>query len=146
MIFMELPSVPPTVNHAYITDHFGKRVLSAEGRKYKRETVAHLCRAYPTELATLRTNQLYRVAVAFFFPVLQNKGWPKKAENRYKHLDVTNRLKLFEDALQEATGVDDSHHERLVCAKIEGTEATQICIWTEDEGVPEYVSKLLGLI
>jgi Holliday junction resolvase RusA-like endonuclease len=143
MIHMVVPSVPPSMNHAYEnkprkvkvggrfqTKHI--RMLSEEGRAYKIATSTHLVRAYPTEMQVFKKNRPFALFLCFVFPqeALLVKGYPAKSDNRYKKLDVGNRLKLFEDALTEATGIDDSHNWLVALTKRTGPEeATHIWVW-----------------
>lgn len=148
MIYMVVPSVPPSANMAY--EHkprkarTGKgfktvhmRVLSEEGRAYKIATSTHLSRRYPTELRLFQKNRPYALFLCFTFPVgeLTVKAFPGQSDNRYKKLDVGNRLKLFEDALAKATGIDDSHNWLITLLKREGKEeATHIWAWDMEHG------------
>ena len=48
-----------------------------------------------------------RLLFAFERDYILNKGWPKKAQSRFKKADTTNLDKLVLDALATAIGVDD---------------------------------------
>jgi Holliday junction resolvase RusA-like endonuclease len=144
MIHMKVDGLPPSANHAYITIMKGKgrsarpiRVLSTEGKKYKRETSAALVRNFPTELKVFIPNVPFAVVAQFHFSNLYNKGWPDKAQSRYKKIDVDNRLKLFMDALKDATGVDDSNYLDIRAQKVEGPEETHIWAWNMEEECPQ---------
>lgn len=134
MIHIEIPSLPPSSNHAYANIRgTNKRVLTKEGRAYKIETSAHLAQKYRAELQFFHPNQPYLILVRFWFDQIYNTGWPKKADSRYKRLDVGNRLKLFEDALKDAAGVDDSQNLTLILQKYQGSEEkTEIWVWNLD--------------
>lgn len=144
-IRLGIPSIPPSSNHAYMNNGFGGRTLSPKGQLYKKETIAHLARTYPNEMRYFKPNVLYCLFIILTFRDVENKGWPKKTANRYKKLDVTNRLKLLEDALQEATGIDDSQHVMVTVYKNPGLqETTSLIIWEASEEVPVDVLRLLG--
>lgn len=140
MIYMHVPGLPPSTNHAYFDLVTGKgkkkivkRVLTTEGRAYKAKTTAYIVEHYPTLLNAFKPNTPYGYIVQLVFPDLLNKTWPEKAQTRYKRLDATNRAKLFEDALAEALSIDDSTFLSVRFDKKEGPEATNIWLWNMDE-------------
>ena len=60
----------------------------------------------------------YEMEMGFYFAEIENKGWfetykkgdkkgQRKAATRWKRIDTTNLVKLAEDAVKSATGVDD---------------------------------------
>jgi hypothetical protein len=127
------------MNAAYANQRGGKgRVLSRKGKKYKLETTTYLTRNYPADMQFFKPNEPYVLLVHFVFAdevTLLNKGYPEKAKTRYKKLDVGNRLKLFEDALADATGCDDSQHWMVALSKACGEHnVTHLWAWNmEDE-------------
>jgi hypothetical protein len=146
MIHITIPSIPISSNNAYFTmvKRQGKgkstpiRVLTPKGKKYKKETATYITRHYPSELRFFQPNVPYALLVHFIFGdevTLLNKGYPEKAKTRYKKLDVGNRLKLFEDALTDATGCDDSQHWMVSLSKACGrSDETHLWVWNmEDE-------------
>ena len=95
---LSLP-VPPSINHQYATVN-GRRLLSAAGRGYK-STVAQqilitLARSPHREplLRTLRTNDL-ALSIRFYFASPLRR-------------DVDGGLKIAQDALCEALGLNDN--------------------------------------
>jgi len=143
MIHMQFDWLPPTSNHAYadiLVKVKGKlrpkRVLTTEGKKFKRETAAELVREYPVELMIFEPNIPYAVIGQFHFSNLYNKGWPEKAKTRYKTLDADNRLKLFIDALKTAAGIDDSDFLDVRAQKVEGPDITHIWAWNTERECP----------
>ena len=133
MIHMRIPSVPITTNRAYITVH-NKRILSKEGQKYKTETKTFIARNYPSQLAISSNEHQYAVLIRVTFKkdALFCKGFETgKAESRYKKLDATNRIKLLEDALSEATGIDDQQNFVFTAVKdwSENNEFTDVWVW-----------------
>jgi hypothetical protein len=144
-----IPWLPPSANHAYFNIPGGGRTLTSKGKKFKKETSAHIVRHYPTELRWLLRDIPIGLAVRFHFQQLVNKGWPDKAKTRYKKIDASNRLKLLEDAVADATGTDDSQYQIVMVSKVQGTpEATHVWMWDLDKN-PEagdaIVSQLRGL-
>ncbi len=102
--------IPPTVNHAYANAR-GRKVLTTIGRVYKRsviDTVIQQIDDQPNGFWTLE--EPMALDITLFFPSLENAGWSKgKSSMRYKQIDASNRVKLVEDGLSEALGVDDRH-------------------------------------
>ena len=127
---IRLPFLPPTVNHAYVNKKTGGRFLSKEGRRFK-ESVAALLRAKcGAELRGLDENSPYGLGLRFSFPSVENATWPKSAAHRFKKWDVTNRIKLLEDALCAACKLDDSQFLDVVLQKrVARTAETTIWIW-----------------
>jgi len=111
MIHIRVPGIPPSVNHVWSTGRHGIRFLKKEGKKYKAETKTHIARHFTQELKFFLPNRPYDILTEITFPErneLMCTTWPEEAKNRYKALDVSNRVKVFEDAFVEATAVDDS--------------------------------------
>lgn len=144
MIKLWLDGIPPSANHAYTTIN-GHRTLSSKGKKYKAETRTGLVSRFPRELRFFKNNTPYLVVIRLHFPAVENKGWfefdkrglQRKAESRYKRFDVGNCLKLLEDCLKDAAGIDDSQHMRVILDKQQGKERTEIWVWDlEQEETP----------
>lgn len=143
MIYMKLNELPPSSNQAYAI--VGKMmVLTSKGRKFKKESTAYLAKTYPLELARLKPNRPLVLYARFHLLNLQNKGWPEKAESRYKKFDASNRVKLLEDVLKDVAAVDDSNNMMFIPHKIQGAvEHTEIWIWDlETEGCPFHEAAL----
>lgn len=137
MIKLALEGIPPSANNAYATVH-GHRILSSKGKKYKAETKTALVSRFPKEMRFFKPNVPYLVFIRLYFPEVENKTWFQgKAESRYKRFDVGNCLKLLEDCLKDAAGIDDSQHMRVVLDKQQGKEKTEIWVWDlEQEETP----------
>lgn len=123
MIDVDLP-YPPSVNKAYATTRSGRRLLTAEGKLYKqsvRDIIGQKYSAITPELARLGKHPL-SFSVKLYTRV-ENKGWSEgKTKNRYKRVDVSNRVKLLEDALFEALGIDDCLVFKLNVEKIDSDD------------------------
>jgi hypothetical protein len=111
-----------------------KRVLTKEGKAYKAETTAYIVQNYPTALSYFKPNKPYGYIVQLCLPNLLNSTWPDKAQTRYKKTDATNRAKLFEDALAEACGIDDSTFLSTRYDKAPGGPTTKVWLWCMEEG------------
>lgn len=138
MIHIHLEGLPPSANNAYFNHPKGGRTLTKEGRKYINETKSALAQAFQKQMMFFKPDRPYLVFFRFYFAAVENAGWFKgKAQSRYKKLDVSNRVKLLEDCLKEAAGVDDAQNLRIVLDKLEGKERTEILVWDmEEEGTP----------
>jgi hypothetical protein len=151
VIHLHLPMLPLSINAAYMHVRKGMatlRVLTTEGRKFKKEATAHLSKKYPLALVMLKANKPFDIFMRFTVTNLENKGWVNRSTDRYKGHDATNRIKVMEDVLVDISGVDDKHFMLVACQKVQGSvEGTDIYIWsTEDEGSPFHAAALsLGL-
>lgn len=145
MIRIVLDNLPPSSNNAYInlpakTKKGGKgvqrggRVLSDEGKKYKKMVIDHLVKHHAPQLKVLRKNATIGCLIAYGFPEMYSKGFPDKAENRFRKNDLANRPKLLQDAIVEATSMDDSQ----ICFDYKykfpsEKPQTVVYIWNEDD-------------
>lgn len=138
MIHLIIPGHPPSANNAYFNLPKRGRSLADAGRKYLLETVGHLQRAYRREMMFFEKNAPYLVLAYMFFDQIENAGYPKTAENRYKKFDGNNFTKLLEDALKSAGGVDDSQTLAFFWWKKQGLpERAELWVWNLDkEGTP----------
>lgn len=137
MIHMVFDGVPPTVNKAYFEKAVRKgkqlipvRTLTTKGRAYKREFSTEMVRRYSQQLSFITKNEPYALSIRLYLPELLNKGWPQTTQSRYKKLDASNRIKLLEDAIVDAIGIDDSHFMQVSVEKAYGPkEETHVWIW-----------------
>ena len=91
--------IPPSINHQYATVN-GRRVLSARGRNYKthvaHQTFIALARAPERQqLLTMLRSEFLGLSVQFHFPTPLRR-------------DVDGGLKITQDALCEALGINDN--------------------------------------
>jgi Holliday junction resolvase RusA-like endonuclease len=132
MIFIELEGLPPTSNHAYIDTPHG-RVLTKAGKKYKADVVAHIVKYHAVQTKELAKEATIGCFVAYGMPNLLTAGWPKKAKHRYTKQDLTNFPKLLQDAIVEASAIDDSQICFDYKYKYQSQKAeTKVWIWNED--------------
>lgn len=124
MIYLSVPGLPPSSNHAYFNLPKGGRALTKEGKKYKNETIAHLAQNYRKELMYFKKDISYQIIFRFTCQAIQTQNWkPGSKLNRYKKFDGGNLTKLLEDCLKDAGGIDDSQ--------------TLISAWQKKQGLPE---------
>ena len=117
LVALELP-LPPTVNKAYFQK--GKRkVLTSAARAFKEDvkrTVSQQLALRP-DLAQLDSVPLVLILEVYFESII-NKGWLEgKAKSLFKKLDASNRIKLLEDALCGALGIDDKQYMTVMVCK-----------------------------
>jgi Holliday junction resolvase RusA-like endonuclease len=115
----------PSVNKLYSTVH-GRKVLVAEGRKFKNRVVAEIA-AQLNPMEPLNKELALSVHVLFLVSKLLASTWNKKngAENRFLPVDLDNKLKILLDCVSLATGIDDRNifqlHTRKAECEEEGT-------------------------
>jgi len=116
--------LPPTVNKAYKSIGRGRRALTTEGKSYKRRLIDSVIPRFAIDSFAkdlIKENEALTVDITLHLDNIQNKGWPKKSKTRYKRIDISNRIKLLEDALFECFGVDDCNVFQLTITKIPST-------------------------
>jgi Holliday junction resolvase RusA-like endonuclease len=157
MIRMVFPGLPISVNEAYMTIHKrkGKKVIplrpmTEEGKAYKRIVMGRIASEYSQEIRSMKIDVVYGLAVQLRMKKLVNAGWPDKAKTRYKKSDASNRLKLLEDAICAACGIDDSQFFTVIIDKMEcrqdEPESTTVWLWKEPDDDPLYImARLRGL-
>jgi Holliday junction resolvase RusA-like endonuclease len=137
VIHIVIDGIPPSTNHAYFTKG-ARRILTTKGRAYLLETKTKILREFPKVLSFFVKNKPYLVYFRFHLPQIYNAGYPTKTDSRYKTIDVSNRVKLLEDALKDVAAIDDAQNICVVTHKCPGDqEKTEIFIWSvEDEETP----------
>ena len=134
MIRLTIPSMPPSSNHAYFNLPRGGRTLTTVGKKFKKETITHLVVSSQGELKKFKPNVPYMAAYLVYFEKLSSETWPEKAKNRFIRVDVSNRVKLLEDVIVEAAGIDDSQILASCAYKRVGSpEGVTAYFWNVDE-------------
>jgi Holliday junction resolvase RusA-like endonuclease len=100
MITLTAP-IPPSLNNAYTNGrHHGRRVLTAEGRHYKARVASLL------DGTQLLPNGA-RIGLSL-------RLWFRNRQRR----DISNCVKLLEDAVSEALGFDDCAVDRLLVERV----------------------------
>jgi Holliday junction resolvase RusA-like endonuclease len=99
--------IPPSLNNAYTNGRgHGRRVLTKEGRDYKEYVASSLLGTQP-----LPDGARIGLAIQLWFPTKRRR-------------DISNWVKLLEDALSEALGFDDCAVDRLLVERV-GYDATR---------------------
>lgn len=92
---------PLSLNNAYTNGRNGRRVLTKEARRYKRDIeAATLAAWYAAGRPAIDPRGLYAVEIAVYF-----------TDNRRRDLD--NQIKLMLDSVCGALGIDDSRVWRI---------------------------------
>ena len=123
-----VPFIPPTSNKIYVTNWRQKtRFLSKEAKAFKTKFSEEVVAKYlpwlsQMEDAASNPDVRYSVEAWLFLDrwSIENKGWfseKRTAKTRYKKMDTGNRLKLLNDCVSNALGVDDSHFFDVVGRK-----------------------------
>lgn len=111
-----IPYLPPSSNKIYIRHPKGMgKILSGDARKFKIDAMRAIQEAGRVSFMSLKNNVPYELRLAFFLDVVENKA--SKTGERFKQIDLSNRVKLIEDTVSEATGIDDRHNFRIVLEK-----------------------------
>lgn len=112
MIHVVYPHLPPSSNKIY----FRGTILTKHAREYAEEFSRYFATTHGHQVLDVNPDLLYALHLHFFFPTLINEGWvqrdkdgKRKAKSPYKKIDLSNRIKLLEDCIRDAIGVDDSH-------------------------------------
>lgn len=111
-IYIEYDELPPSSNHIYARTRFGT-VLTKQAKKYAEDFSYQVIRKYLPEINQLNRNGVFSLQLRFTFPSLLNESAfdpnPKKRPTTlYKKIDLSNRIKLLEDCIRDALGIDDS--------------------------------------
>lgn len=114
--------------------------MSREARAWKRRATGEIVRQSKMAFRAagqFDPNKKWLLRMHFFFETVTNKGYfefykrgkkegQRKAKNRWKKMDNTNRIKLAEDAMRDATGIDDSATFVHVLVKDEDRERPRV--------------------
>ena len=114
---IDLPGVPPSTNRLYFTRN-GRRRLSDEGKRYKRKIAMKVAKEFPC-VGPFENSDAFSLTIELHMEVLTRS---KGAKNRYKRFDVSNRVKVLEDAICESLGIDDSQVMELRICKMHTTD------------------------
>ena len=114
-----------SVNKLYSQRKQGGRVLNKTGKKYKRLVMYQLVQDWGL-IQPLDPQGEYSIMLRFFFPKVYTAGYPEKAKNRHKIIDVSNFVKFFQDCVAEVSGVDDATHMDMLIQKREDKEHPRV--------------------
>lgn len=116
MLRVWIPLLPPSSNNVYIRHPKGKgRILSHEARTFKIKAMRRIQEEGGVAFLKLPQNVPYRLHLVVFFEQIEVAKSSVGA--RYKKIDLSNMVKLIEDTLAEAVGLDDSHNFQVFLEK-----------------------------
>lgn len=111
MLHICFPALPPSSNKIY----FRGTTLTRVAREFAEAFAAYAAQHHLHEINRLNTAGIYAVHLRFFFESLINETWnnpsvrpSKRAKDRYKRIDLDNRIKLLTDCVRDAIDIDDS--------------------------------------
>lgn len=108
-MIIEVPFIPPTINTAYGRNKQGRRYLSEAGKQYK-SIVKARCFKWRSHVIQVP----YELEIEIHKPWYTKKGTIRKE-------DISNRIKIAEDALMEGLGLDDCFIFKVSAKKVEST-------------------------
>lgn len=120
----EHDGLPDSVNKLYFS-RGGRKILSSSGRCYKRSFVANNGGCPTVLLLRWKPDPHERYVLRIWFRMsaarLYNAkfGKDKRVKSPFKNVDVSNMVKLIEDAISEFVGVDDRRNWVVICQKVE---------------------------
>jgi len=139
LLAIQYPTLPPSANHIYYNRPGGGRGKTAEAQAWENRFIAAVSQHHLFTIRSIQDHADLGAVFGFDITLLMtpkellNQGWlsrykkdtwigkigtparrlklagQRKAETRYKKIDVTNRFKLVEDAMAAALGIDDSN-------------------------------------
>lgn len=115
--WLTIKEFPPSANDLYFSSPRGGKAMTTKGKRFQRLVVDQIHREAGHKLAQFKADQPYEILVMVFFPTIYNKGWPEKAQQRYKKRDADNLLKLLLDTISKAIGVDDANFLKVAVEK-----------------------------
>lgn len=111
MIHIIYPKLPPTSNKLYFQ---GTRLTGA-AREYAEQFAHFVAKNYLHLITQMNPDAVYEISLDFYFETVVNSSFKnpsikpsKQAQDRYKRFDLSNRIKLLEDCVRDAIGIDDS--------------------------------------
>lgn len=113
---------PISINAAYANGPHGRRFLTAAGKKFKdtlvRAIVAAIDPVLVSEIESIILNDQgwVELEIHIDFEDYRVKSW-KPGKMPWRQKDTSNYIKLIEDAVVTATGIDDCAHKSVKATK-----------------------------
>lgn len=100
-----LTRYPPSANKMYAPTKWGKRKTAAT-RNFEVWAIGELGKAWSFADKPDPTKP-HELILFFYMPKVENKSWPD-CKTRFVRRDVSNLIKVLEDVIAKASGLDDS--------------------------------------
>ena len=111
-----VPHLPPSSNKIYIRHPSGKgKVLSSDARNFKIKAMRTIQQEADVAFLNLKHNVPYELEIVLFLEQVEIRKSDKG--NRWTKIDLTNRVKLVEDTVAKAIGIDDEHNFKVKLTK-----------------------------
>lgn len=100
----------------------GRQILTSEGRRFKAQLTSAVATQLPFNWGVVvddvfKLPCFVELSLVFYSPELHNKSWVPGGRTKsnarslpYQRMDTSNYVKIVEDAIAAATGIDDSLH------------------------------------
>jgi Holliday junction resolvase RusA-like endonuclease len=113
IVHLELSGpIPPSYNHAFKRDRFGKDVPTEEHVRWRKEFMQTVLETTPQanllQFSHISVAERFVIQTTVFMNLI-NTGYPKTAKTYLKKVDADNRGKLVQDLVCQLLGFDDSH-------------------------------------
>ena len=172
-LVIDYPTLPPSSNKIYYNRPGGGRGTTTIADNWQKRFIGHVSQHHLFSIRQFRDatdiGAVITVTIILKLPLadMVNMGWTqrykkdtwvgkkgtnarklkkagqRKAETRYKKIDVSNRFKLLEDSAAKVLGVDDRHNFGVSATKIvvDDDETGVVVVIEEDDprayGIPE---------
>lgn len=110
ILHIRYPILPPSSNKIY----FRGTSLRREAREFKERFKQFAAQYHGPAISQIDPSWLFYLHLDVFFESVENANWndpnPKKRpKDRYKRIDLDNRIKFLTDCVRDAMAIDDSH-------------------------------------
>lgn len=110
LLHVRFDELPPSSNKIY----FRGTIIRKEAREFKERFKQYVAQYHGPAVSQIDPGWIFWVHLDIFFGSVQNENWdhvnPKKRpKDRYKRIDLDNRIKFLTDCIRDALAIDDSH-------------------------------------
>lgn len=107
------PNIPPSLNSLYQTNRrTGVVYMVKEGKAFKEEFSKYAKENWISKIHSFNSDAIYKINFDFYFPeeeiINKEFGKDKRIKNKYKKVDVDNRVKLLLDLVSSVFGFNDT--------------------------------------
>lgn len=102
--------LPPSANKIY----FRGTQLRREAREFKERFKQYVNQYHGPAVSMIDPSWIFHVHLDIYFDSVENLNWNRqdkknRPKDRYKRIDLDNRIKFLTDCIRDAIAVDDSH-------------------------------------